>query len=587
MIKKLIHIILFISVILPVSLKAQGNKNNLVDEYYYKAIVLMNTDKSDEAWNLLKYCQIIDSLNAPVDYALSKLYGKNNDKIKQINLLKKAYEIEPTNQEYAVEYSEALLQKSNFKKAIDILTELIKKYPNNSDYLERLAFYNLNSGNVKETISIYNKLQKLNENIPSEYERYGIEKVRVYRAVGDTDSEIKGLKDLVDKFPNNREYLKFLFSNMLNDKKYYNQAQTIITNLKKDPNTNDIGIFYQCILDINKQDTISSVKNLKRIINIDKASVDNKLQLLRYITAVIGDDSTKINRTIIPLFEQMYTKYPNNTNILLHYSNLLQSIGQLDNAFDKIKQAIAIDPKSSKLYDSATKIFLNDDYLNYLSAICKMAIDNGVKESRYYLWLTLPLINEKKYQEAIDILLSGVNTKSFSSSDKSLLLGVIADLYSSLENKSQALEYYDKALKEYPDNADVCNNYAYMLAEIPNADLEKAERIAANAVRLKQDDPNNLDTYAWIFYKKNNYTLARLYITRALDSAKDETPSAVSLSHAGDIYRALKDYKEALSYYNKAIKVYSIDKTKDNTDAIKIIRRKIKEIKELNSIDEK
>ena len=103
------------------------------------------------------------------------------------------------------------------------------------------------------------------------------------------------------------------------------------------------------------------------------------------------------------------------------------------------------------------------------------------------------------------------------------------------------------------------NNYAYHLA-VNDTLLDKAEHYSALAVKSEPENPTYLDTYAWVFFRKKDYTLARRYIDAVLrimtdesDDEADYEPSAEVYDHAGDIYFMTGDRDEALAYWRKAL----------------------------------
>jgi len=93
------------------------------------------------------------------------------------------------------------------------------------------------------------------------------------------------------------------------------------------------------------------------------------------------------------------------------------------------------------------------------------------------------------------------------------------------------------------------NNYSYFLA-LSKRDLDKAERMSAQCIRVEPNNPTYLDTYAWIFFMKGNYILAKIYIQSAID--KDTTNSAVLVDHYGDILYMTGDKEGALKQWQRA-----------------------------------
>ena len=97
----------------------------------------------------------------------------------------------------------------------------------------------------------------------------------------------------------------------------------------------------------------------------------------------------------------------------------------------------------------------------------------------------------------------------------------MGDTYSELGDSAKTVECYEKALEIDPVNSSALNNYAYYLAQ-RGQDLDRAERMAALAVKYEPENANFIDTYAWVFFAKKDYTKALLYIKDAVEKGEDE-----------------------------------------------------------------
>ena len=63
-----------------------------------------------------------------------------------------------------------------------------------------------------------------------------------------------------------------------------------------------------------------------------------------------------------------------------------------------------------------------------------------------------------------------------------------------------------------------------------------------------------LDTYAWILFMEQRYAEAKIYIDQAIQNDTDSVKSAVVIEHAGDIYAMNGDTRQALQYWQEAVK---------------------------------
>ena len=81
---------------------------------------------------------------------------------------------------------------------------------------------------------------------------------------------------------------------------------------------------------------------------------------------------------------------------------------------------------------------------------------------------------------------------------------------------------YDKAWRAFeqymalrPDDMLMLNNYAYYLA-LQGVELEKALAMSRRTIEAQPDEPNSLDTYAWILHLLGRDAEALPYIKKAV-----------------------------------------------------------------------
>ena len=139
----------------------------------------------------------------------------------------------------------------------------------------------------------------------------------------------------------------------------------------------------------------------------------------------------------------------------------------------------------------------------------------------------------------------------------------MGDTYSETQDTVKAVECYERALELDPSNSGALNNYAYYLAQ-RGQDLDRAERMAALAVKEDPDNANFIDTYAWVYFAKKDYEKALLYIKSAIENDEDEH----LLEHYGDILWFNNEKEQAVEQWTKAL-----DKDPDN----ETLKRKVKD----------
>lgn len=331
--------------------------------------------------------------------------------------------------------------------------------------------------------------------------------------------------------------------------------------------------------------------------------MEPKIEILtRYVSGLYKDLSQeqRIRRTFTDL-EQMHSGVP---EIHTLYSSYLYEIKDYRGAADEMSFAVALAPGEQGNWVSLLQ-------LTSLTPDSALLVSRALEaKERFPDNLYFPIVVASTYQsqnrvkDAIEIMES-VELDSLSetpASAKANFISFTGDLYSLSGDTIAALERYSQALELDPDNHLALNNAAYFMAE-HDMDLDKAEQYSAKAVRDNPDNPTYLDTYAWVLFKKKDYSLAKQYIdmtlnlyaeTLAADSvageeavivdttkdapeeaeaeleeyvaeeeieAIDDGPHSEIYDHAGDIYFFNGDRDKALEFWKKALELAPDDAT--------------------------
>ena len=158
----------------------------------------------------------------------------------------------------------------------------------------------------------------------------------------------------------------------------------------------------------------------------------------------------------------------------------------------------------------------------------------------------------ERYDEAAATLHQGLNVPEIGSDPlmRSEFYTLFGDIAFRQEKADEAFAYYDRALENNPKNYATLNNYSYYLALL-GRDLDKAERMSGEVIKANPDNATYLDTYAWVYFKLGRYSLARLYLKKAIDIASEA--SAEMYEHYGDVLAVMGNEAEAVEWWQKAV----------------------------------
>lgn len=115
-----------------------------------------------------------------------------------------------------------------------------------------------------------------------------------------------------------------------------------------------------------------------------------------------------------------------------------------------------------------------------------------------------------------------------------------------------ALEWYKKAADQ--GHSGAMNNYAW-ISYLRKENLQEAQLMVAECLRLAPEDFYAMDTYAHLLFLGENYGRAEEWQRKALETGAADRPSYVEMY--GDILFKLGRAKEALKHWKKAVKLGS------------------------------
>ena len=175
----------------------------------------------------------------------------------------------------------------------------------------------------------------------------------------------------------------------------------------------------------------------------------------------------------------------------------------------------------------------------------KRAIEMNPNVAGFHNSLAIFYIRQNRTEKAIQEYNAALQ-KAPDSLSALMGLGIIYDAQKKFD---QAKEYYQKALKISPKFVPAANNLAYLYAE-KGENIDEALNLAQSAKEQFPDDPHISDTLGWVYYKKNVFTRAILYLMEANDKIPNHSTMRYHLGMAyyknGDKELAKKELKKAL-----------------------------------------
>ena len=310
-------------------------------------------------------------------------------------------------------------------------------------------------------------------------------------------------------------------------------------------------------------DSVAYEQQIYNALTAEQLDVDSKLGvLLGYIREQLAKEDT--TQRINNLFTALIQQHPHEAKIHQLYSEYFFTKKDYKNAIEQLGYSLDVNPTDADGWRNMVILNMMDD--NYPDAVkaSEKALEYNPDNLDLYGYVAGCYHQMKEYGKAIETYEKILTlTDSTDLERRAELITGMGDTYSEINDTIKAIECYERALELDPTNSGALNNYAYYLAQ-RGENLDRAERMAAMAIKDDPDNANFIDTYAWVYFAKKDYTKALLYIKSAVEKDEDNH----LLEHYGDILWFNDEKEQAVEQWTKAL-----EEDKDN----ELLQRKVKD----------
>lgn len=530
------------------------NSEELKADYIFMEALRQHAiDKEDAYYDLLSRAYQLDPSNSDVGFFLGyytvMTSGDDSTMFKNgYDLMKRHFNEAPADFYSNFVYGSINDRLGSRDEALKVWTTLDSIYPHKMEISYKLAEALASSGDsskIARAIGVYDRIEKTQgKNIP-----LTTSKIRAFLSSQDTASIYKEVYSLLKSAPHSVENNVFagnvfaMFSDNDSALTYFDKACDL-------DSTSGLAYYSRANFYKSIGDSVNYDKEVFRALSRESLELDAKLELLTGYIRELYDDPSQQGR-IQELFATLLDQHPHEVDIHDLYCSYLIAIEDYAGAAEQLGYALDIDPSSEDRWRTLLSLYMQaDDYAK--------SAEKGETALRYHpssAMIHLMLGTDYNLMKEYDKALSNFNkamelTDSVDYEAVSQIMSSMGDVYYAKGDRDSAFVYYDKAISIDPDNLLALNNCAYYLA-VEGRDLDKAEEMSARTIKERPDDATSLDTYAWVMFRKKNYTEAMAYIDKAI--ANSEDPSEELYHHAGDIYFMNGEPQKALEFWEKAL----------------------------------
>lgn len=530
--------------------------------YYYEAVKQQISGNYDAAYDLLEHCIGINPNAAEAYFMLSFYDGILKGDSAAFADVKKASELNPSNNAYLERIGVGYVSMGNLDEAIKAYEKLSRNSPERSDVLDFLAQLYSRQKDYDKMLDVLNRMEALE----GASEDLTLAKMRVYSLQGKKEEEYNELKNMSEKHPNDMNYRVMLGNWLLQNGKPDEAGKLYLEVLQAEPENIMARMsmidYYRTSGQAMRADSLQEVMLVS-----PKTPVDGKMALMRQVVAdneKNGADST----LVIDLFKKILKEPQETSDMAQLYAAYLTLKKMPQDSISKVLETVlAISPDNVAARLQLIQAEWNKQDFDRVIELSNQALDYSPDELAFYYFLGFAYIQKDDDDSALEVLRRGVSQINDQSNPSlvSDFYAIMGDILHDKGDDKGAYAAYDSCLQWKDDNYGCLNNYAYYLS-VENKDLDKAAQMSYRTVQAEPDNSTFLDTYAWILFMQKKYAEALQYIDMAVKN--DTTKSAVIIEHAGDIHAVNGDIDGAVKYWNEALKAGAENET--------VLRRKIK-----------
>ena len=490
--------------------------------------------------------------NPTVHYKNAEILSKStkeDDLERAANSIENAIRLEKKNKYFYLLASNIFTSLNNFSKAEQALETMMKEVRGTEEYLYDLAAIYQYDKKPDEAIKIYNRA----ENLLGISEISSLEKQKIYLEQGKVNEAIEEGEKLLTVYPDEERYVMGFAETLAQKGQQRKAIEAIEKFLVSHPEAGPARILLS-----GYYREIGQEKRAREILReafID-ASIDvsSKVVVLGSYVAMINQQTTKkisdpeLEAFALELFSILKKNHTDEPNVHIVGGDLYVSLKNNGKAEREFLEAIKLGSSSFQAWQNLLSLESETNKFDSLIYYSEQGLEIFPNQAMLYYYNGYGHIRKRHYREAAASL---EQAKKLSVSNPALVNDInskLGDAYNGVKDYTRSDKAYDEALLFDPNNDFVLNNYSYYLT-LRKENLEKAERMAALAVKLQPTNSSYLDTYAWVLFAREKYRDARKVMERTIGQS-DVT--STHFEHYGDILFQLGDVEGAVKQWEKA-----------------------------------
>jgi tetratricopeptide (TPR) repeat protein len=494
----------------------------------------------------------LNPTNATVHYKISDILSKSakeEDQLRAAQSIELALKYDKKNKYFYLLASNIYASLNQLNKATLALETMMKEVKGTEEYLYELAALYMFDKKDEEALKTYNRA----ESMMGIDETSSAQKQRIYLDQGKTEEAIREAEKLAKAYPDEERYA-LGFAELLTRTGQTQKAIAYVESfIIEHPDAGNSKMMLAGLYRDAGQETKSRTY-VSQVFDDASVNVNSKVVMLStYANAINNNRNKKINDVeletyTIDLFKKLEANYPTNSDVHLIGGDLYLMLEENDAAALQFLKAIRGGNSSFDAWQNLLYLDAKNNKPDSLIKHSEEALELFPNQAMVYYFNGLGHLQKKHYREGAYSL---EQAKRLSTQNPSLvgdINAMLGDAYQGTKEYAKSNSAYEAALSYDPDNDVVLNNYSYYLA-LRKENLDKAEKMSTQLIKLYPDNASYLDTHAWVLYAREKYKEARKVIEKAISVGN---PSSTHLEHYGDILFQLGEIDLAVKQWQNA-----------------------------------
>lgn len=557
--------------LLPATAEAQRRKKTDREErkvqeatfYFTEGVKYYILEDMEKALMLFEKSLEVDPDNAAAHFKIANIFLSRNQLDQALAHATEAVELGPDNKYYYLTKAEVLTRQSNFGQAAEVYEEMMSGIPDMEEYIFDLAAIYLYQGAYEKALDAYNKAEK---DFGAAYE-ITAQKQKIYLKLNDLDKAIEEGAKLIEKFPGEPQFVIALAEILVSNNREKEAIPYLEDLLKITPESPEGRLMLAKLYEETGNEQ-KSLENMKAAFSNPEVDLRMKLDLVaKYMKEL---PNAQVEKLCDSLTDVIIEYHADEANAYVMKGDFYHAVNKPALARDFYLKSTQYDDTNFNVWQSLLSIEFQelqqtDSVILHSEEALEMFPNQGI----LYFYNGAAHAAAKNYTEAAYSLeqckqLTGNNPELIKYCN--IYLG---DVYNGLEEYAKSEAAYEAVLKVEPTNVYVLNNFSYFLA-LRQQKLDYAGKLSTKLLELEPENPNYLDTRAWVLYKQGEYKQAKKYLEKSIEQG---TSSGEVIEHYGDVLFKLGEVDEAVKQWMKA---KGMDDTSDHIDK-KIADRKLYE----------